>query len=331
VQAILPGADVGEGRHTEIGFVEPGIGVQDRTGCRSQNVSKQQIGFGQIAGEPFLGGQRRGAEIDRGGRFGRRNARNQIFLAVPKRLDPIGDILAADGVRPTRYIGVSRDPHGGKACQRWGEVGSALATGLVVIFVEYNSTHPEHVKPRAKVIGPLLRAARVGRGDEPETVQRVGVLLALGDVHLGIGFGGERGFQFRKPVRNLARGIGAFDAKLPASAFPAILQELSLAACLDPTGNGAAADGRDDSKSSLPLPRRAACRCRHAGCFQCCFGAPPSNAATTSRPSTRANPNKSGLHSVGIGALRESRQIVAAQQLSLIRRPDALSNVRYSG
>ena len=33
---------------------------------------------------------------------------------------------------------------------------------------------------------------------------------------------------------------------------------------------------------------------------------PASNAATTSRPSTGANPNKSRLHSVGIGALRES-------------------------
>src|SRR5947199_10159747 len=34
--------------------------------------------------------------------------------------------------------------------------------------------------------------------------------------------------------------------------------------------------------------------------------APASNAATTSRPSTRSNPKRSGLHSVGIGALRES-------------------------
>jgi hypothetical protein len=31
-----------------------------------------------------------------------------------------------------------------------------------------------------------------------------------------------------------------------------------------------------------------------------------SNAATTARPSTGSNPKKSGLHSVGIGALRES-------------------------
>jgi hypothetical protein len=34
--------------------------------------------------------------------------------------------------------------------------------------------------------------------------------------------------------------------------------------------------------------------------------APASNAATTARPSTGSNPKKSGLHSVGIGALRES-------------------------
>src|SRR3981189_567445 len=33
---------------------------------------------------------------------------------------------------------------------------------------------------------------------------------------------------------------------------------------------------------------------------------PASNAATTSRPSTGSNPNKSGIHSVGIGALRDS-------------------------
>jgi hypothetical protein len=38
--------------------------------------------------------------------------------------------------------------------------------------------------------------------------------------------------------------------------------------------------------------------------------APPSNAATTSRPSTGANPNKSGRHSVSIEALRESTKIV---------------------
>src|SRR5260370_17281935 len=33
---------------------------------------------------------------------------------------------------------------------------------------------------------------------------------------------------------------------------------------------------------------------------------PASNAATTSRPSTGSNPNKSGIHSVGIGTLRDS-------------------------
>jgi hypothetical protein len=59
--------------------------------------------------------------------------------------------------------------------------------------------------------------------------------------------------------------------------------------------------------------------------------APPSTAATTARPSTGANPNKSALHSVGIGALRESMKVVLAQQLSLIRRSDALSSVRYPG
>ena len=37
--------------------------------------------------------------------------------------------------------------------------------------------------------------------------------------------------------------------------------------------------------------------------------APASNAATTSRPSTGANPNNSGLHSVGIRALRKSSKI----------------------
>jgi hypothetical protein len=33
---------------------------------------------------------------------------------------------------------------------------------------------------------------------------------------------------------------------------------------------------------------------------------PPSKAATTGRPSTATNPNKSGIHSVCIGALHES-------------------------
>jgi hypothetical protein len=41
--------------------------------------------------------------------------------------------------------------------------------------------------------------------------------------------------------------------------------------------------------------------------------APPSKAATTSRPATGANPNKSGVQSVGIGVLRDSREVVAAQ------------------
>jgi hypothetical protein len=34
--------------------------------------------------------------------------------------------------------------------------------------------------------------------------------------------------------------------------------------------------------------------------------APPANAATTSRPSPGANPNKSLLHRIGIGGLRET-------------------------
>jgi hypothetical protein len=33
---------------------------------------------------------------------------------------------------------------------------------------------------------------------------------------------------------------------------------------------------------------------------------PPSHVAITSRPSTGVNPKKSGVHAVGIGALRES-------------------------
>ena len=41
--------------------------------------------------------------------------------------------------------------------------------------------------------------------------------------------------------------------------------------------------------------------------------APPSNAATTSRPSTGANPRESLLYSVCIGALRESSKIIVAQ------------------
>src|SRR5712691_6053788 len=59
--------------------------------------------------------------------------------------------------------------------------------------------------------------------------------------------------------------------------------------------------------------------------------APPSNPATTARRSTGANSNKSALHSVGIGALLESSEAVVAQQLSLIRRPDAPQLCEISG
>src|SRR5713101_452003 len=59
--------------------------------------------------------------------------------------------------------------------------------------------------------------------------------------------------------------------------------------------------------------------------------APPSNPATTARRSTGANSNKSALHSVGIGALLESSEADVAQQLSLIRRPDAPQLCEISG
>src|SRR5712692_8444083 len=59
--------------------------------------------------------------------------------------------------------------------------------------------------------------------------------------------------------------------------------------------------------------------------------APPSKPATTARRSTGANSNRSALHSVGIGALLESSEAVVAQQLSLIRRPDAPQLCEISG
>jgi hypothetical protein len=37
------------------------------------------------------------------------------------------------------------------------------------------------------------------------------------------------------------------------------------------------------------------------------------------------------LHSVGIGAPRQSEKVVLAKQLSLNRRPDALNRVRNAG
>ena len=57
----------------------------------------------------------------------------------------------------------------------------------------------------------------------------------------------------------------------------------------------------------------------------------PSNCATMARRSTASNSNSFGVHSVGIGDLRESRKVVAAQQLSLIRGPDALNCLRKDG
>src|SRR6516164_7882224 len=59
--------------------------------------------------------------------------------------------------------------------------------------------------------------------------------------------------------------------------------------------------------------------------------APPSNPATTVRRPTGANSNSSGLHSVGIGALLESREVVLAKQLSLIRGAPVLQLCEISG
>src|SRR6266446_6195135 len=50
---------------------------------------------------------------------------------------------------------------------------------------------------------------------------------------------------------------------------------------------------------------------------------PPSNPATTARPSTGANPNRSALYSVGIGLLPPPRQTVLATRFSQIQGPDA--------
>src|SRR5262245_50937213 len=49
--------------------------------------------------------------------------------------------------------------------------------------------------------------------------------------------------------------------------------------------------------------------------------APASKAATTSRPSTGANPNNSGLHSVGIGALCKSSRIRCSTTLLIDSQP----------
>ena len=52
--------------------------------------------------------------------------------------------------------------------------------------------------------------------------------------------------------------------------------------------------------------------------------APPSNSATTGRPSTRPKTLRFALHSVCIGPSFKSAQVVIAKQLLLIRRPGAL-------
>src|SRR5262249_18203073 len=59
--------------------------------------------------------------------------------------------------------------------------------------------------------------------------------------------------------------------------------------------------------------------------------APPSNPATMARRPIGANSNSSGLHSVGIGALLESCEVVLAKQLSLIRSAPVLQLCEISG
>src|SRR2546421_10741141 len=58
---------------------------------------------------------------------------------------------------------------------------------------------------------------------------------------------------------------------------------------------------------------------------------PPSKAATTARPSTGANPNKSALHSVRIGLPLPPRQTVLATRFSQIQGPDAPTPFEKSG
>jgi hypothetical protein len=55
--------------------------------------------------------------------------------------------------------------------------------------------------------------------------------------------------------------------------------------------------------------------------------APPSKQATTALRPTASNANRRGVHSVGIGALQNQREIAVAQYLSLILRPDAPNRV----
>src|SRR5229473_5111261 len=58
---------------------------------------------------------------------------------------------------------------------------------------------------------------------------------------------------------------------------------------------------------------------------------PPSKAATTARPSTGTNPNKSALHSVRIGLPLPPRQTVLATRFSQIQGPDAPTPFEKSG
>jgi hypothetical protein len=61
------------------------------------------------------------------------------------------------------------------------------------------------------MVGP----ARIGRRREAVMAQRVGVFLAFGDLHFGVGIGRERGLEGTELIGDLAFGIGAFDAELP--------------------------------------------------------------------------------------------------------------------
>src|SRR6516165_5795150 len=58
---------------------------------------------------------------------------------------------------------------------------------------------------------------------------------------------------------------------------------------------------------------------------------PPSNAATTFRPSSGAKPNRSALHSVCIGFPLLPRQTVLATRFSQIQGPDAPTPFEISG
>jgi hypothetical protein len=53
--------------------------------------------------------------------------------------------------------------------------------------------------------------------------------------------------------------------------------------------------------------------------------------ATTARPSTRATPNRSALHSVSIGLPRHPRQTVLTTRFSQIQAPDAPTPLRNAG